>query len=209
MKVILLLLLVKTSCVRYILRRYKRGRSEVEFVSYLTLTCGYIFIIISHEDYYLSASLCFTKHHVWSLSTFICKTMFLPRQLWYVTSHFDYPLQIFSFISLHFISLLTLFAAAQSLSVVLEGGAPTVNSYAGKVSSDGTTLTLSGTARLYMLNANGNAYQVFNNILLFSPCSHLLTIFCSCLISSTKRSATMSIPLKLDVEVMERCISTT
>ena len=127
----------------------------------------------------------------------------------YLSSLFDYPLQIFSFISLHLISLLTLFAAAQSLSVVLEGGAPTVNSYAGKVSSDGTTLTLSGTARLYMLNANGNAYQVFNNILLFSVCSHLLTIFCSCLISSTKRSATMSIPLKLDVEVMERCISTT
>ena len=79
--------------------------------------------------------------------------------------HFDYPLQIFSFISLHLISLLTLFVAAQSLSVVLEGGAPTVNSYAGKVSSDGTTLTLSGTARLYMLNANGNAYQV---LILFS-----------------------------------------
>ena len=61
---------------------------------------------------------------------------------------------------LHLISLLTLFAAAQSFSVVLEGGAPTVNTYAGKVSSDGTTLTLSSTAHLYMLNANGNAYQV-------------------------------------------------
>ena len=113
---------------------------------------------------------------------------------------------------------LTIFAATQSTSVILDGGASNAAAYGYRhVTSDGSTLTLADTARLYMMNTNGNAYQVPTPLFSSTSCSSLPTLplllhtlshyMYRCSISSTKSSATTSILLWLVVEEMQLCIS--